>query len=163
MDFSALMKNKKSIYSIALLFAIGFLLFIFSPSSSVKKAEKAMDETGQSLEVQEQRLEKMLSAIKGAGDVKVYITMEDMGILELAYDYKSNVKGEDKNTEQKTVIVSGSGSTNPVVVRKIQPKVLGVLVVAQGAGDEQVKMVIEKSVAAVLPVMSHRIAVVQKK
>ncbi len=105
----------------------------------------------------ELKLENILSRIKGAGKVKVLIVYKNDGTSNLAKDVEYTHES-DGSTVNKSVIVMGKDK-EAIIVQKNIPDVQGVIVTAQGAGDEEVKQNIKKAVEAALPVMSHRIEV----
>lgn len=105
----------------------------------------------------ELKLENILSQIKGAGKVKVLIVYKNNGLDSLAKDVEYSQES-DGSTVNKSVIVMGRDK-EAIIVQKNIPDVQGVIVTAQGAGDEAVKENIKKAVEAALPVMAHRIEV----
>ncbi len=99
-------------------------------------------------EAQEERLSDILSDIEGVGEVKVMITYCGGMERSLAYDVKSDNDGKSQQEDKKTVMSGGS----PVVIQEIYPRVKGVIVVAQGAGDIGVKRAITEAVSAAMGV-----------
>ena len=102
---------------------------------------------------EEARLDAGLSRIAGAGQVKTLITYESGIEYVPAYseDKTTNI-GEDgsKNTTEKNQIVLSGGK--PVILKEIQPKVKGVVVVAEGAGDAKVRLALYQAVSTLLEV-----------
>ena len=105
----------------------------------------------------EQKLENILTQIKGAGKVKVLIVYKNDGTSNLAKDVEYTIDS-DGSTINKSVIVMGKDK-EAIIVQKNIPDVQGVIVTAQGAYDDVVKENIKKAVEAALPVMAHRIEV----
>jgi stage III sporulation protein AG len=70
---------------------------------------------------------------------------------------------EDASTEEQLVIVRSGDKEGPILVETKKPAIRGVLVVAQGAENIQVKKWIIEAVTRVLDVPSHRVAVMPKK
>lgn len=85
---------------------------------------------------QEEKLEKILSEIDGAGDVRVMLTYE--------------------NTYEKSNTFDGSTATDNATVR-------GVIVTADGADNVRIKYELTKAVAAVLGVEAHKICIYKRK
>lgn len=121
----------------------------------------------------EERLENMLSDMDGVGAVSVMVTLESTEELVLEKDVpikESNVQetdsqGGSRNTVQiersETTIYSTDGTlSEPYVVKKILPKVEGVLVVAQGAGSGSINKSITEIIQALLGLDAHKIKVV---
>ncbi len=126
-------------------------------------------------ELVEHRLKRILEEIKGAGQVEVMITFE-MGseIVPALNTVESRDTTEEKdsnggtrtlNSESittNTVISSESGGNKPLVLKEIKPQVNGVIVVAEGAQDVEVKAKLYEAVKTVLQVPGHRVQVYPK-
>lgn len=100
--------------------------------------------------VMEQRVAKVLCQIDGAGKVDVMINFEKGVEVVPAI----NSDGE----KDSIVLVSGK----PIVLAEIQPKISGVLVVAEGAGNVKVKLELTKAVCTLLSVDANRIEIFTK-
>jgi stage III sporulation protein AG len=74
---------------------------------------------------------------------------------------KRNV--EDQSIDEKVVIVREGDKEAPIVVRTDKPAVRGVLIVAKGADNIEVKKMIINAVTRMLGVPSHRVSVLPKK
>lgn len=141
-------------------------------SGALSGAEMAavVQEQGES-ENAEDKLAEILGQIAGAGRVRVELTYADRGRTE----YAVNVNNTRRQTEEQAdgelratreevqseepVLVDGN--RNALVLRETEPKVLGVLVVADGAGDGNVRRVITEAVVGLLGVPAHRVVVCQ--
>lgn len=118
-------------------------------------------------------LEEILSQIEGAGEVKAWVTlasgkeqvftMESEGEQSLLKEEDSvgGSRTEEKNSMNKSVVLANDG--NPYVVKTLQPKVEGVLVVAEGADKSTVKKNISDAVEVLFGIDAHRIKVAKKK
>lgn len=126
-------------------------------------------------ETLEEKLEKILSMIKGAGEVHVMISyvneiekipMTDTKITTTVISEKDSNGGERKteetSTEESIIYEENSNLKNPVIKQNILPEVIGVIVVAEGAYDTVVKENLIKAVEATVDVPSHRIQVFSK-
>lgn len=116
----------------------------------------------------EQRLCQTLEKINGAGKVSVFISIDSGGEKILATDKKNSTEREtvsetEESSSQDTeenVVLSGQGSAqSPYVVEERLPAPSGVLVVAEGAGDEAVRYEIYEAVRALFDLPAHRIHV----
>ena len=116
----------------------------------------------------EQRLETILQRMRGVGDVQVMITFRDQGesIVEKDVTMREDTpEGEQKEGETDTVN-GGSGSCGdetPFVNRAILPKIDGVLIVAEGGDDSEVRKNISESVEALFGLDAHKIKIVKMK
>ena len=123
----------------------------------------------------EEKLEEILSLIKGAGEVDVMISyvneiekipMTDTKVTTTVVSEKDSNGGERKteetSTEESIIYEENSSIKIPVVKQNILPEVVGVIVVAEGAYDTVVKENLIKAVEATVNVPSHRIQVFSK-
>ena len=123
----------------------------------------------------ENSLQEILSKIKGAGKVDVMITFYtgnesvpavDVKTSESSTDEKDKeggsrtIKQDDK--DNKIIYEENQGVKKPFIVKEILPKVKGVVIVAEGAGDVEVKCYIAKATEALLEIAAHKIQVFQR-
>lgn len=125
----------------------------------------------------ESRLAALLSQMKGVGKVDVMITYVTSSEDVPAYDIKKNKSGtQEKDSGGGTRSISqeeydsslayedsANGGKKPVILKKLEPEVKGVLVVAEGADSAEVRERICNSVMVVLDVPAHKVQVVQRK
>ena len=122
----------------------------------------------------ERRLEEVLLAVEGVGEVKVMITLKDNGEKQLQSDTlreQSSTSETDSSggsrsvqearEEYNTVIMNDGSSDSPYITRETVPEIEGVLVVARGAGDTSVKTEIYEAVQALFNVPAHKIKVLK--
>lgn len=132
----------------AIIIAFGIALLMLpsggGPEASGRSPpEETPAEIPFSLEETERRLADALGQIEGAGRVYVMLALRSGGETFLATDKTYSDRGEGAGREQKedAVIVGSSGSAEaPVVIKRGYPEYLGALVVAEGAGDPEVKL-----------------------
>ena len=124
----------------------------------------------------EEQLKKALEEMLGVDDVTVIINFDstDRKILEKNTNTKSQTTEEGDNdggqrkvqevsTDEQLVIIRNGEKEVPIVVETKKPNVRGVLVVAKGAENIEVKKWIKEAVTRVLDVPSHRVSVMPKK
>lgn len=124
----------------------------------------------------EQRLAGILSQMDGVGSVSVMITFEsdeekvpavDTQHTSKVTEEKDNQGGDRTITEEsndsKHVILNQQGSSQPLIIKNIAPKVRGVIVVAEGAGDVAVQAAISHAVQTVLDVPAYKVIVLPMK
>lgn len=140
-----------------------------------EEVSTAADSTGEDYAAElERRLEKVLQQIEGAGEVKVMITLSDLGedVLE-----KDCVTGSSTTTEtdagggsrtitqsdisNTTVYVERDGSSVPYLQKELTPEVEGIVVVAEGGDNQKVISDISDAVKALFPVEAHKVKVVK--
>lgn len=171
--YKNLFSKKSYLY---ILLAIGVLVLLsgsFLSSENDHENKKSKEQTLQNAN-EEERLEKILSGVYGAGETDVMITY-DTGVekvvvenskLNKSTDGKSVAEGGDtacEISEEREVVMTGSGSTQkPFVSKEVYPRVRGVLIVADGGDNEKVRYELVNAVAAVLDVPYYRIRVLKK-
>lgn len=124
----------------------------------------------------EKQLTQALEEMLGVNDVTVVVNIDstDKKVLEKntvtksqTTDEKDNEGGErkvqDTSTDQQVVIIREGEKEVPIVIEEKKPEIRGVLVVAKGAENVQVKKWIIEAVTRSLDVPSHRVAVMPKK
>ncbi|MDR7075106.1 stage III sporulation protein AG [Neobacillus niacini] len=124
----------------------------------------------------EKELTKALEEMLGVDDVTVVVNIDstDKQVLEKnkvtksqTTEEKDNEGGErkvqDTSTDEQVVIIRNGEKEVPIIVGEIKPEIRGVLVVAKGAENIQVKKWIIEAVTRSLDVPSHRVAVMPKK
>lgn len=149
-------KELKNIKLAALIFIIAVSAFWLAlPQKQIE--QKHAETVAEADTNTEQRLEKILSGIKGAGNVRVMIVYKDSGKENIAMNTEYSEDSDGSIKTQNTAVLGGNKEV--IVVQKSIPEVQGVIVTASGAADAEVRDNIKKAVAAALPVMSHRIEV----
>ncbi|TLS36370.1 stage III sporulation protein AG [Pseudalkalibacillus caeni] len=124
----------------------------------------------------ENELKEALDLITGVSDVNVVVNLETspQKIIEKnrstnkKYTHESDKQGgnrkiEEEVSEEEAVIIQDGNKQEPIVLTTEKPRVRGVLVVAKGAENIQIKKMIVDAVTRVLDVPYHRVAVMPKK
>lgn len=134
------------------------------------KATQVMNRTYE--EDLEAKLTNILSRVKGAGMVAVSVTLENGSIQEHAKnitretrtvqekDTAGGIRTTTETKESQQILLSkANGADHPVMVREIKPSIKGVLVIAEGAADSNVKANLMRAVEAGLGLPSYKITV----
>lgn len=118
----------------------------------------------------EKKLVQNLQQMSGVGSVQVSVTLSS----SLRSDYATNgsvtkktTKESDKNggTRESTEVtennqlVMPNGAAQPVIVMEQRPNVAGVLIIAEGASDPNVRENIHNAVRTLLDIPSDKISV----
>lgn len=125
----------------------------------------------------ERRLEEVLSCMDHAGKVKVFVSVNETFAKVVEKDipgerknvYETGKDGENKNTAElsektQTVYTEDElGHKIPFVAKQVSPAVRGVVVVAQGGGNEVVKRQIIEVIEALFSIDAHKIKVVKMR
>lgn len=67
-----------------------------------------------------------------------------------------------KPVEDQTVLIRKNNNEEPLLIQTRNPEIRGVLVIAEGVDQIQVKQMVIDSVSRLLDVSTHRIAVMPK-
>ncbi|WP_147533911.1 stage III sporulation protein AG [Bacillus marasmi] len=141
-----------------------------------QKSSKENDIIKNYEEAYENQLKEALEGIQGVGEVTVVVNVDSTEKQVLEKNSKSQTqttdetdreggkrKVEDSQQEQNLVIIREGEKEVPIIVETKKPEIRGVLVVAKGADNIQVKKWIIEAVTRALDVPSHRVAVMPKK
>lgn len=164
-NFDKLFNNKKFFYIIILICA-GIVLFCFTFENSASK--DASSEESTSLLAYKDELTNdlcsILGKIDGVGKVNVMITFYTDTNTEVVYNIKETSSSSSQNSSNTTIskdaVMMKDGNVNmPYTIKNEIPDIKGVLIVAQGAEDENVKNKIKDAVVTVLKIPAYRAVV----
>lgn len=174
--------NKKIIENLVLILLLFIIVIVVMNVLSNPEKPTNVETQGQVTFVQnsndktlEDKLEDILSLISGAGKVNVLITYKN-GVEQIPmYNTKINTtvveeqdsnggtrKTEETNNEQSIVYTENGNEKIPVIKQTVNPEIIGVIIVADGAGNINVKQNLINAATAILDVPSHRIQVFSK-
>ncbi|WP_026894104.1 stage III sporulation protein AG [Clostridiisalibacter paucivorans] len=123
----------------------------------------------------EQKLAKTLESMKGVGDVEVMVTLDDTveripaidstKVVETTSEKDAQGGVRERNREDYTekVVVSNDNSNSLMIIKEVNPKIKGVIVVAEGAQNFEVKEKIYSAVKTVLDISGNKVEVYTKK
>jgi stage III sporulation protein AG len=178
-------------WQLLLVFGFGLLLLVISGSWFASRGSPSVSEPAPGVQAQpaasdgltpveeglEGRLAAILGAVDGAGSVQVTVTLQS-GAENV---YAQNVNKQDQTIQEKDqsggnsttnevneqddlVLQSGNGgSSTPVVVKELHPEIAGVLVLAEGANNPDLKEKLIRAVETVLDIPSYRVMVLPKE
>lgn len=145
-------------YKLALLVLAAGVVLLAWPAGGEKPAPAQEDEAAASFDPGEveRKLERVLGKIDGAGEVTVALTVSDG--VQRRYAVDETRRGEE--TQTQTVVVStGSGTQEAVSVGEHWPEFQGAVVVCQGGGDPEVRLLATQAVCALTGLSSDRVTV----
>lgn len=124
----------------------------------------------------EQELASNLSRVKGVGKVVVLVTLESgpggvygenretTARLTREEDGTGGRREVEESTSRTEVVVSREGQgERPLLLLEIKPRLRGVMVIAEGAADPQLREQLVLALQAGLGVAAHRITVLPMK
>ncbi|NEU29602.1 stage III sporulation protein AG [bacterium LRH843] len=124
----------------------------------------------------ENQLREVLEQVVGLSDVSVMINLAETE--RSIYEKNTNTKKqntdetdreggtrkvEDESRDEQLVIIRNGDKEEPILTYKEKPEIRGVLVVAKGVENAQIKGWVVEAVSRVLDVPSHRVSVMPKK
>lgn len=106
----------------------------------------------------EQKLRELLEQVEGVGKVQVMLTFSDNGEKQVEKDRSSSAE----DMREETVYEERSSSDRtPYVVSETNPKVEGVLVIAEGGGNSRIRQEILEAVQALFGIDAHKIKIMK--
>ncbi len=121
-------------------------------------------------------LKNILSKVKGVGEVDVIIHFEGGEELIPALDSeKSNTVTEERDSNggnrvnnnnkdgTKVVMSSQGNSTEPLILKTYNPKIIGILIVAEGADDTRLSYELTKIVSSLYDISESKVSVIPMK
>lgn len=151
---SILKTNKKFQYvfiCVCLLIAIILVVNIFF----TKKSAKELNSIDTYVENLENRLANTLSRVYGVGNVSVVITVESGMETVLANKITTTQTPQGTETEESPIIVNGK----TVVIKESYPKIIGVLIVCEGAENIAVMSRIQQATISLLDININQIEI----
>lgn len=146
---------------VLLVMAVGAVLLLLPAGGRDSPPEEPERQEGTSfdLEAFEEKLEKALSQVEGAGETRVVLTLDGGSRQVLARNQEQEGNGGVSNTV--VTVGRGSGSQEVVPLQTVAPQFRGALVVCPGGGSAAVRLKLIEAVSALTGLGSDRISVCQ--
>lgn len=139
---------------------LGMVLIMFSGNSVENENKSTENNLISETMVQEEKLQKLLSEIEGAGKVKVMITYKNGGEDVFAFDKDETFRDNEQNFKSDYIIIKNSDGETGLKLKTVSPEVKGVAVVCSGASDPVTKEQIISVVSALFDISTKNISVV---
>ena len=123
----------------------------------------------------EEKLKAVLAKVEGVGNVEVMITLQSSSEKVALKDVpvSSEITDEENtgglrrrqtnsSSEESTIYEESGNDKTPYVVKEIQPKIMGVVVVSQGGDNYTVKKEIIEAVQVLFGLETHMIKVMKQ-
>lgn len=153
-------KNKKIQYFIiATILCLGIIFFIanFQENKNVANNSSFIDSYVSNLE---NKLANTLSNVKGAGKINIVITVESGMETVLAMKTTTTINESGKKEIVETPILV-NGKT--VVLKENYPKIIGVLIVCEGADNLMTLSKIQQATVSLLDIKLEQIEILSMK
>ena len=105
----------------------------------------------------------LISAIDGAGGVRVMVTIESGSENVYAVEQSGDSSSSSESYDKKYVIVEKDGTDSGLMLKVVEPQIRGVAVLCTGADSAEVRSEIIDTVTAVLGVSSNRVSIAKMK
>ena len=155
---------------LCLILLLGISLIIVSiPSGKTKKNAQSTETTAKEdstdlyVKKQERRLVNALKHVDGVGKVKVMITVNSSkeAVVNKDSPYEQSSSEKTVKEEEQTVLVEEDGKKVPYVIKEVEPVVEGVVVIAQGGGNDIIKNQIVEAVSVLFHISSYKVKVLK--
>lgn len=154
-------------YKLALLVLAAGVLLLLWPGASAGAGSARSSRTEQTapgpefdLAALEAKLARVLSRIDGAGEVTVALTVKDGVEQVYAADGSWSQDANGREERKETVVIStGSGTEEVVPVQQRYPAFQGAVVVCEGGGSAEIRLLVTQAVAALTGLGADRISV----
>lgn len=120
----------------------------------------------------EQELETFLSEVEGIGKVEVliylnttqeYVVEKDISAYKVTRQDADGQSNEENKEEGTVYTVNSNGDQVPFISQTRHPAIEGVVIAAEGAGQENIKIQIIRAVMALYGVEPNKIDVLERK
>ena len=149
---------------VVLILVIGVVLMLLPGGSDSDDPPIATTEPTHISMDQTESLTQILSQIKGAGKVKVLLSLHAGEKTLYQTDQDSSTGADSGSVRYETVIVTdGDRAQHGLVQQTVAPEYRGAIVVCQGADDVSVRLAIVEAVSNVTGLGSERISVLKMK
>lgn len=160
---------------------------VFNPNNNLKNGKEVVenkkdDESVVNAEYKDQqkemelKLKDILENIKGVGTVKVMIyfkggeeqvpalNINDSTSLTEEKDVEGGTRKITQNNDGRTVVMMNTENGNqPLILKKYNPEITGVCIVAEGAEDNLIKLQIQKAVVNLFGLKENKVNVYPMK
>ena len=148
-------------YKYVLLIVLIGLIFLLIPESEKTQTELISQETDNILTV-EQQLGWILSNVKGAGEVLVFLSQASGEEILYQTDEEYRISADSNDSQVTTVTVSGADRGEQGLIRQVNPPAyLGAIIVCQGADNSAVRLAIVEAVSRATGLGADKISVLK--
>jgi stage III sporulation protein AG len=181
--------SKNNLYNILIVFLVGILVLIVTNFYNTKDSATSTTANAKADDVlvteeyvnntetsRKNELKGMLTKMKGVGQVEVMIAFEGGEELVPAVNINDGInktneadnqggKRENEQTNKGSQIVMSTkdGNSTPVILKKYNPKIIGVMIVAEGAQDKQLQLDIKNAVGNLFGIQTNKVNVYPMK
>lgn len=129
-------------------------------STSVRKESEPGDDVQDYRNMMEEQVRSILEKVDGVGNVDVMITLR---ASKEKVTLKDNTIDAERREEETVLIQDENDNTSPYVIREVEPKIEGILIVCEGGDRAALQREIIDGISALFSVESHKIKVMKSK
>lgn len=149
---------------VVLVLMVGIVLMLLPTTSGKTASETPTTQSESQFNDPTEQLQNLLSQIKGAGKVRLMLTLDGGEQYIYHTDREESANGESTNIRVETVILTDSNRAQSGLIQQIKaPVYRGAVVVCQGADDPTVKLAIMEAVKNMTGLGFDRISVLKMK
>ena len=142
---------------------VGILLMLLPVGEQTTKTQQTEEQEKETVSVEE-RLGDILSQIKGAGKVRVMLTVASGEETVYQSDQNLTSDGNGSTSQKDTVTVTDKDRGQSGLVTQVNPpKYQGALIVCQGADDASVRLAIVEAVSSLTGLGTDKITIAKMK
>lgn len=148
---------------VCLILLVGVVLMSLPNGKEDTQEERITQSVQQDMETDtEKQLERILSSVRGAGQVKVMLSVAqgEQIIYQTDSDYVQSENTTDRRT-QTILITDGSRNEKGLIHQKIPPSYKGAIILAQGADNPSVKLALVDAVSDITGLGTDKISVLK--
>lgn len=189
-ELKKLLKDNKVNYALCILLVLAFILIAINVFTSKDVSTTSVNTSSETVNNQETKVSNLsdyeyeqkkelitiLKRIEGIGDVDAMINFESGEVKVPAYDTTTQTTiteetdkdggkriNNQKNDGSTVVMTNNQGDNEPFILETYKPKVVGVIVVADGAKNSKTKSDIEKAVQSLYDLAANKVNVYPMK
>lgn len=151
-------------YRYALVILLIGLVLMMLPSGEKSESDEVAAPTEESSMSIETQLETLLEQMKGAGKVKVMLTVSAGSETIYQTDNNQSQTSDSSSERGDTVIISNDSRGEEGLVRQVNPpQYLGALILCQGGDDPNIRLSIVEAVSKLTGLGADKICVLKMK
>lgn len=149
---------------VILVVAVGLVLMSLPDRKTTTQQPEATAPTQEETEDPARELEQILSAIEGAGKVRVMLTVAKGAETLYQSNVDSDTGEQTSSNRQDTVLITGADRAEQGLIRQVNPpQYQGAIIICQGADKASVRLSIVEAVSCVTGLRSDCISVLKMK
>ena len=152
-------RNNKKIQIIIVISCLIICLFILFANFNGSKNKQTTSASNNYIDLLEEKLSRVLSQVEGAGKVSVIINVESGSQTVIATTTSIMQTNSGVEKTETPILVNGK----PVVLKELNPNIVGVLIVAEGGKDILTLTRLQQATMSLLDININQIEILSMK